>query len=200
MSKKRDRPAGGGLKRGTTNYKSKHDEQKSQEPKNQEPKNSELVNAVKAVFPGFDKTLLSKCRRTEKYGVEMSPGAKTIFDAVATNDNGDCGAKHIQTQEEAKTPYSAVLGLVPWGRENAISRERLVSLAGCSDRKLREKIEQAKHDGYIIANDGKGAGYYRTNDVDDIEREYWKERKRALSILHRLKHMRRILKEAGRDV
>lgn len=87
-----------------------------------------------------------------------------------------------------------------FGKENAITRENLAKKMGMGDRDVRELIERARRDGYIIVNDCKGAGYYRTNNPDDIEKAYWQERRRALSILYRLKTMRRVLKRLGREV
>lgn len=45
-----------------------------------------------------------------------------------------------------------------------------------------------------------GRGYYRTNDPDEIACQYRQQRRRALSILAQQKHMRRLLKAAGREV
>ena len=88
---------------------------------------------------------------------------------------------------------------IPFGRENAITRKELCSLTKLSDRKLREQIEQARREGHII-NNQDGRGYYRTNDPDEIACQYRQQRRRALSILAQQKHMRRLLKAAGREV
>ena len=87
-----------------------------------------------------------------------------------------------------------------FGKENAITRENLAKKMGMGDRDMRELVERARRAGYIIVNDCKGNGYYRTNNADDIEKAYWQERRRALSILSRLKTMRRVLKHLGREV
>lgn len=89
---------------------------------------------------------------------------------------------------------------IPFGRENAITRKELCSLTKLSDRKLREQIEQARREGHIIINNQDGRGYYRTNDPDEIAKQYRQQRRRALSILAQQKHMRRLLKAAGREV
>ena len=83
---------------------------------------------------------------------------------------------------------------IPFGRENAITLTKL------SDRKVREQIEQARREGNIIINNQDGRGYYRTNDPDEIACQYRQQRRRALSILAQQKHMRRLLKAAGREV
>lgn len=89
---------------------------------------------------------------------------------------------------------------IPYGRENAVTREMLRSLTGKSDRMIREEIEQARRRGCIICNDQSGAGYYQTDDLDEIERQYRQQRRRALSVLSQQKHLRRRLKAAGRQV
>lgn len=41
--------------------------------------NAEMVALVKKSYPGFDKTLLSKCSNSERYGVELVPEAMKIL-------------------------------------------------------------------------------------------------------------------------
>ena len=89
---------------------------------------------------------------------------------------------------------------IPFGRENAITRQERCSLTKLSDRKVREQIEQARREGNIIINNQDGRGYYRTNDPDEIACQYRQQRRRELSSLAQQKHMRRLLKAAGREV
>lgn len=91
---------------------------------------------------------------------------------------------------------------IPEGRDKAVSRGFLRAATGMSDRQVRKCIEKARGLGVLICNDGSGCGYYiaDADDLDDIERNYWQERSRALSILYRLKAYRKILISAGRRV
>ena len=70
----------------------KHDKTLSQKPdsvkanwledfrvRHPEIKGTEIVEAVRLLYPGFDKTLLSKCMSPGKYGVELSPEAISIL-------------------------------------------------------------------------------------------------------------------------
>lgn len=41
--------------------------------------NAEMIALVRERYPGFDKSLLSKCSNSEKYGVELVPEAMTIL-------------------------------------------------------------------------------------------------------------------------
>lgn len=95
-----------------------------------------------------------------------------------------------------------IIELIPVGRENAVSREILAERSGMSDRIVRKCIESARNAGAIILNEQDGKGYYRVgeDDIDAIERQYRQDTARAMSLLKRRKTMRRILKEAGRDV
>lgn len=86
---------------------------------------------------------------------------------------------------------------IPIGRENAITRQRLCEVTGLPDRKVREEIEQARRRGAIIVNAQDGAGYYQTEDLQEIERQFNQNERRAKSILAQQKHLRRRLKAAG---
>ena len=73
-------------------------------------------------------------------------------------------------------------------------------MLGLPDRTVRRLIEEARERGELICNDGDGAGYYMACDIGQIEGQYRKDRARALAVLKRLKTMRRMLREAGKEV
>ena len=50
----------------------------------------------------------------------------------------------------------------------------------------------------MICNDGDG--YYQSDDLSDLWRQYMRETARAMSILKARKPMREVLKAAGRQV
>lgn len=89
---------------------------------------------------------------------------------------------------------------IPEGKENAIPRSVLAVRLGLTDRQTRKLIEEARDRGVLICNDGDGEGYYLASDLGQIERQYRKDRARALSVLKRLKTMRRMLRDAGKEV
>ena len=91
-----------------------------------------------------------------------------------------------------------IVNLIPKGKDNAISRSWLRYALGTSDRQVRKMIAQAREDGYLIINTGKG--YYIPDDVADLIRFYRREKKRAISIFVRLKNTRARLKELGEKV
>jgi biotin operon repressor len=91
-----------------------------------------------------------------------------------------------------------IIDYIGCGKENAIDRNALTRLTGLSDRAVREAIEQARHDGNIIINNQDGRGYYITANIDEIERQYRQNERRAKSILHEQKPLRHALRAAGR--
>lgn len=86
---------------------------------------------------------------------------------------------------------------IPEGRANAVTRAQLHERTGLPDRKIREEIERARREGAIIINAQDGAGYYRSEDLREIARQYQQNERRALSILKQQKHLRKRLKVAG---
>ena len=89
---------------------------------------------------------------------------------------------------------------IPAGKENAIPRHELARVLGLTDRACRKAIEEARDRGELICNDGDGQGYYMASDLTQIARQYRVDRARALSILKRLKTMRRMLRDNGKEV
>ena len=92
-------------------------------------------------------------------------------------------------------PISNYIG---YGAENAITRAELCGRTGWNDRKVRQAIEDARHDGEIIINRQDGKGYYKPVLITDIEKQYAQNERRAKSILNYQKHLRKALKDAGR--
>ena len=101
---------------------------------------------------------------------------------------------------DLETQVCIVVEAIPFGRQNAVKRSVLCDQLGMNDRGLRRLIEVARGYGFIIINDQDGAGYYQSNDIDEIERQYQQDKARAMSILARQKEIRRRLKAAGRKV
>lgn len=72
-----------------------------------------------------------------------------------------------------------VINLIPYGKENAISRSALVNATGMSDRLVRRAIADARIKNVILSNP-KG-GYYRPmlSDAAEIEAYIKQEQSRA---------------------
>lgn len=90
--------------------------------------------------------------------------------------------------------------LVATGKDNARSRTWLMQSLDMTDRQVRRMIGRLKDDGLVIVNDRDGNGYYVTDDLDEIQREYRAVTSMAMALLKRRTNIRNILIEAGRDV
>lgn len=93
-----------------------------------------------------------------------------------------------------------ILKAIPFGAENAIKRADLCKKLKMGDRQVRRLIELARRNGHVIANRQDGRGYYQSDDLDEIERQYWQDTARAMTVLRRRRELRRRLREAGRPV
>ena len=93
-----------------------------------------------------------------------------------------------------------IIDYIPVGKENAIPRADLARVLGLTDRACRKAIEEARERGELICNDCDGQGYYLASDIGQIERQYRVDRARALAVLKRLKTMRRMLRDNGKEV
>lgn len=58
------------------------------------------------------------------------------------------------------------IDLIPAGKDNAISAEKLACLMNCSERRVRKCIEQLRRNGVLICSTcrSRGGGYYRPRD------------------------------------
>ena len=74
----------------------------------------------------------------------------------------------IQTQKGCGNVE--LLTLIPYGRENAISRSDLAKLTGWDDRKVRDEIKKLMRDGEHILSSSSAKGYWRSDDPEEIER------------------------------
>lgn len=88
-----------------------------------------------------------------------------------------------------------VLNYIGVGRENAVTREQLVERLRMPDRKVRNLIEDARREGALIVNAQDGAGYYISEDLTELHRQYRSNHSRAMSILVQQKYLRRKIKE-----
>lgn len=89
-----------------------------------------------------------------------------------------------------------IIKYIPYGKENAISRDALAIKSGCSDRKMRDLINSARKREVII-NIQNGCGYYRPtkNDVGEVEQFKRQEENRAKDIFSGLQPVRKFLNE-----
>lgn len=115
-------------------------------------------------------------------------------------DNQDEYRKETVMEEitnEEKNELDILQYIIPKGKENAILRPELCRRLGLDDRTTRKWIERARNNGLFVINDMDSQGYYIAETDAEIMRQYKADKGRALSLLKRLKHSRRYLKEKG---
>lgn len=80
------------------------------------------------------------------------------------------------------------INLIPFGRNNAISRAELCRLTGMNDRAVRETISQLRRE-HCILNNQDGRGYYRpfVDEAEYVKDYIRQETHRAKSIFWSLK-------------
>lgn len=89
---------------------------------------------------------------------------------------------------------------IPIGRENAILREELQSKKNLDNRSVRAAIARLRRDagdGYaILSSSTSPAGYWRSDDIDEIQRFISETTSRARNTLAALEDAKRVLREA----
>lgn len=117
---------------------------------------------------------------------------------------------YVPKVSHAEHKELSIANLIPFGRENAISRELLT--AKCleygliqnskdNDRRMRLLISKARID-YTILNRADDGGYYRPtkDDLLDLERYIRQEENRAVSVFKSIKTAKALYEDykAGR--
>lgn len=80
--------------------------------------------------------------------------------------------------------------------EGAANTKELSKRFRVPERNIRAAVEDLRME-HIIINDQDGRGYYLSDAPAVVQRYYWQEYSRAMSILKRLKPVRAFLKEHG---
>ena len=88
--------------------------------------------------------------------------------------------------------------IIPRGRENAISLKALAQITGISERRVRIKMEAARKRGVIILNFQDGRGYFQSEDIEDIQKQFEANERRTKSIQAQQRFLRIRLMKAGR--
>ena len=87
--------------------------------------------------------------------------------------------------------------LIPFGKENAVTRIELKDLLNTNDRAIRNGIEflREKSNDYVIISSSHYKGYYKTTDPKEIENYIEEQTRRAKKILWNLKTAKQFLGE-----
>jgi hypothetical protein len=91
----------------------------------------------------------------------------------------------------------SILDYIPYGEENAISREDLKQITGLTDRQMRKKIEIARETTPILNFQG-GKGYFIPTETEQhlvirwIRQEVSRRRKIEIGILGAVKFLKAV--------
>lgn len=92
-----------------------------------------------------------------------------------------------------------ILEHIPYGHENAISRDELARRVGLGDRGMRRQILAARREGNVILNMQDGAGYYQSDDLVHLRSQYRQNESRAKAILAQQEHLKRLIAKRERE-
>ena len=93
-----------------------------------------------------------------------------------------------------------MLELIPYGKDNAITREQLVQSTGLSDRAVRREIERLRESGEVILSSSQHKGYWQSDDEMEIDayRNELKARERSLARTNR-NIIRKLYERTGQE-
>ena len=163
----------------------------------------EISTYLKRVDPRMDVGMVSRfengaCLPTEA----VADALCTVLQATKAQLWGEEKTQEMQRKSaEQKAIVELISRTVPFGRENAIKREELARALQVNDRQARHYIGIARLNGVIIVGDQDGGGgYFQTDKIEDIVRQYKREKRRVLSIAERMQPLRSALMDAGIDL
>ena len=100
----------------------------------------------------------------------------------------------VHTEEQPGKADFQIAGLLPFGKENAVTTQELMRLTGCgSARELQQRIAYERERGAVICS-GSGKGYWRPKDRQEIEQFIKTMKARALNTLKAVRSARRALR------
>ena len=98
-----------------------------------------------------------------------------------------------------------IIDIIPYGKENAVTRDYLHKMTGIPDRDIRNAIKQANREleplGEAILSSSGRRGYWRTNDIDEMQQYLAESSHRRESTARHDEPIRRIIaRETGQKM
>lgn len=84
---------------------------------------------------------------------------------------------------------------IPFGKENAVTREYLCKVTGLDDRTVRDEISKERRKGCIILSSSEKAGYWQSDDLEEIKRHIRESDNRCRSEALRVQCLRKYVAE-----
>ena len=153
---------------------------------------AELSAMLRVTDPRIDVSMVSRfeqdvCLPTEKVMTALEEALQTDRHSLYSSLELLSLPQETSVMSQSTETLAKV---IPFGRDHAISRERLAELLAVADRTMREMISRARREGLVIINDQRGGGYYRSDDIEDLNRQLTQTHNRALKLLVQEKHLR----------
>ena len=101
--------------------------------------------------------------------------------------------KNKMRKRRKKRDYSFLLELIPYGKQNAISGERLAKKLNMNVRGLCALIHSARVSGLLILSGD--VGYWRSDNLDEMKEFYKRMRSQGIGTLAAAKSARLKIKE-----
>lgn len=100
----------------------------------------------------------------------------------------------VHTEKQPGKADFQIAGLLPFGKDNAVTTQELMRLTGCrTARELQQRIAYEREHGAIICS-GSGRGYWRPKDRQEIEQFVKTMKARALNTLKVIRSASQALK------
>lgn len=100
----------------------------------------------------------------------------------------------VHTEEQSGKTDFLIEGLLPVGKENAVTTQELLKITRCgSARELQQHIAYEREHGAIICS-GSGCGYWKPKNRQEIQQFVKTMNARALNTLKAVKSAKRALK------
>lgn len=166
---------------------------------------NELAELVQVVEPRIDGPMIS---RFEQGACLPTPKVATRLASLLASSTRDLFGEEGQTYLYFIKPSDEPVGPLPFVVEDLLNaltvypktRKELCEEMDVPDRKLRELIEQAQNYGYLIANDGRGDGYYIPTHAEDIQALCRREENRLISLAKKVRNMKKSAQKMGVNV
>lgn len=89
--------------------------------------------------------------------------------------------------------------IIPYGRENAVSRAYVARMSGLTDREIRNQIKRENEvlaeSGCAVVSSASQKGYWKTDDPNEMEAYIHEQMHRAMKIIENLHPVRQLVKE-----
>lgn len=156
----------------------------------------QLSAILRQIDPRIDVGMVSRFEQEVCFPTEaVLKGLETALQADRSELYSAIELSIVPAQNDEISPSTAKLAeFIPVGRDKTVSRSDLAKRMNMSDRHMRAAVSLARREGLVIINDQNGRGYYRSEDIRDMQRQLNQTHNRALSLLAQEKYLKARIK------